>query len=576
MNPFALVRQTMARAAYRVGNLFATEGTPAPTDDFWYTNHAGGVSTQAGLSVTPQNALQVSTVFACVKVIAETLAMLPLIVYERTGENAKRRAVDEPTYDLLHKQPNAWQTPYDFKECLTGWAALHGNGYARKIMAPNGVTRALIPIHPSLVELELIAVDGRIRDRLYNPDMILSSLDDGDEIQLRYLVRQKDGTKRPFTQGEMLHIRGISLDAVGGVVVSRHAREAIALAQAMEAFGARYFANDLTLGTVLEHPGKLSEQAYERLKRHLDNRSGVAHAFRRFILEEGMKQSRSDAKANEAQLTEGRLHQVVEICRYYRMPPHKVQHLDKATFSNIEHQAIEFGTDTIQPWCVRWEQACSRDLILDDDRYFAEVLMHALMRGDSVARSNYYRERFNTGTLSRNEIRALENENPIEGGDNYYMNAATVMLDASGKPIPAPQVPNGAQRRAFAPVREEEDDDQSAVASSFAVLLSDAAARIERAEAAELQKRAKKRSDHERFAAWAEEFYAEHERYALRVLTPIARAWSALGHDEPDIATRAAEIAAAAKLAALNGASPPAVLPQLADAFTLRTLPHAA
>lgn len=574
------------RAVHRVGSFFASEDEAprSPWDDFWYQS-TGPVSA-TGLRVTPENAMQVSTVFACRKVISETLAMLPLIVYERTGENARRRAVDEPTYRLLHRAPNAWQTPYDFKECLTGWAALHGNGYAHKIFSRHGVVTSLIPVHPSLVRLELVSVSGRSLGRQpYDPDALMSR-NDGEEIQLRYMVKQGDGSEKPFAQSEMLHIRGISFDGIGGVALSRQAREAIALAQAMEAFGARYFANDATVGMLLEHPGQLSEGAQKRLKDSWLAMGGVGNAFKPRILEEGMKATRLDAKARDAQLTEARASQVVEICRYFRMPPHKVQHLQDATFSNIEHQGIEFGTDTMQPWAVRWEQACTRDLIVDDEKYYAEVMMNALMRGDSAARSTYYREMFHIGTLSRNEIRASENQNPIDGGDKYYINAATVPLDSSGKPM-VESTDNAGRSRSALPRsvddvddEEDEEDEEDGRAESFGVLLADAADRIALAETRELEKRASKRVENaEKFRAWAEDFYAAHEQYVFRVISPLARAWSALGGDAADIAGIASHVAATGLAAALDGATardPKALAAQLTPHFILRSVQHAA
>ncbi len=515
---------------WRWPRFFASEGSPddghGPLDDFWYTPL--GARTMTGLAITPELALQVSTVFACVQVIAQTVARLPVIVYERTSPTLRRRAIEHPVYDLLHRRPNGWQTSYEFRETLTAWAALHGNGYARKVFDRAGGVRELIPIHPRLVRVEVIPGDGQPPPA--SPlDALFSRAETGDELQLRYQVRQRDGTMKPYVQAEVVHIRGLSLDSLSGIAISDVAREAIGLARAMEAYGARYFANDGTIGLTLEHPGTLSEPAHKRLKESFARGfTGVMNAWKPKILEEGMKLSRIAASGKEAQLTEARAGQVIEICRFYRMPPHKIQHMLQATFSNIESQAIEFVGDTIQPWTTRWEQSTTRDLLPDDTQFFVKILLNEALRGDSAARATYYKERFYTGTLSRNEIRAMEGENPIDGGDTYYVNAATLPLDDDGNPRPveritetgtAPPLPPPAPARPEPPANEPGDENARA---SFALLLREAADRIVASERRALQ---------------AKRIVTEetHREYVDRVLAPLMAAWVVLGGETPGI-----------------------------------------
>lgn len=519
----------------------------SPTDDYWY-REIGGLATHAGVVVSHEVALQVGAVYACCKVISETLAMLPLLVYEQRPDGSRARATQEQTYRLLHRQPNSWQTPFDFKEVLTGWAALHGNGYAiKRFNAAGTEVDALVPVHPRLVRPELV-----------------------DNDQLRYWIRDKNGTEKAFVQGEILHVRGLSLDGIAGADMSKQARQAIALAAAMEAFGARYFANDTTVGITLQHPGKLSKEAHQRLTDSLAAQGGWQNAFKAKILEEGMKIERALANAKDAQLIEGRAGQVIEICRFFRMPPHKIQHLLQATFSNIEHQGIEFATDTMQPWAVRWEQAVTRDLILDDETYYAEFLMAALLRGDATARAAYYTARFNMGTLSRNEIRALENENPVDGGDVFYLNAATVPIGDDGRPVPqATRRPDGGQ--ATGP--------RETLAAAIEPLLVDAAARIARAETRELSKRADKaKANQARFAAWADEFYAAHLGYVVKTLQPLATAAATMGVQSIDVSAVAHAVVASSKAAVVGplfcsapqqvlDALPAAILEHLTAAF---------
>lgn len=467
----------------------AAEG-PAPSDDFWWIREPER-SGSFGVPVTAATALQVSTVFACRKVIAETCAMLPLVVFRRTGARAREHAHDDPVYQLLRVRPNGWQTPFDFVEVMTGRAALHGNAVALKQMtATRTQVEALLPVPPSALRLELL------RDR----------------GEMRYWIRGADGQERPHVAGEVVHLRGHSINDDVGADISQQAREAIGLARAMEMFGGRFFANDTTVGVIFEHPGALTVDARRHLTESLrDRHGGVLNAHHPVILEEGMKAQRFTARAGEdAQLTESRAAQVIEICRYFRMPPHKVQHLLHATFSNIEHQGIEFATDTIQPWATRWEQTVDRDLIVDTAGYYAKVVMQALMRGDSLQRSTFYRSMMHISALSPNEIRELEDLNPRPGGDRYYLQSAMAPLHEDGSlDLSAHGSTQGAAEVARA----------SAPARAVTAFVADAADRIAAAEARAV---ARAPRDAAALAAWAAEFYGTaHRDYIMRVLAPF-------------------------------------------------------
>lgn len=488
-----------------------------PWDDFWYQT-VSGVGTTVGIPVTPLVALQVAAVFACVKVISETLATLPIIVYRRREDGGKDRATQHPLYDLLHDSPNAWQTSFEFVEDQTGHCALHGNCYAEIVPGPRGAVEELVPIRPELVTVEQLP-----------------------SRRLRYQVRQSDGTKRPLTQDQVFHVRGRALDFVSGLSTQTQARDAIALARAVETYGAKFFANDASIGLVIEHPGTLKKEAQERLKEQITTfYGGVANAHKPKVLEEGMKLNRVPmTAAKDAQLTEAQESAVLVICRYFRMPPHKIQHLIHATFSNIEHQGIEFVTDTIMPWARRYEQRINASLITSEN-YFAEFLMTGLLRGDNAARSQFYRELFNIGGLSQNEIRSMENMNPVPGGDRFFVQGALVPVDKID------QIVNGQSRAAVKPAPEARAAlgtvaaplallEGSAPRLVFTALVYDAAERIAQAEAREIeQRRAKAIEDPERFGTWLREYYAaagKHAGYVARTLTPLLRSWQdSTGH----------------------------------------------
>lgn len=490
-----------------------------PWDDFWYEN-LRGVGNSIGIRVTPLVALQVAAVFACVKVISETLASLPLIVYKRRADGRGRdRATDHPLYELLHYSPNEWQTALEFVDDQQGHASLYGNCYAEILPGSAGSVVELVPLHPERVTVEQLA-----------------------SRRLRYHVREANGSKRALTQDQVFHVRGRSLDFVNGLATHTQARDAIALARAVEMYSSRFFANDASVGVAIEHPGTLSDEAYKRLKEEFTgSHVGLGNAHKPTILEEGMKVSRlAMSAAKDSQLTESQEAAVIMICRYFRMPPHKIQHLLHATFSNIEHQGIEFVTDTIMPWARRWETRISASLLMDRD-HFAEFLFAGLLRGDNAARAAYYAARFNIGTLSPNDIRDLENENPIEdeSGDKYYLQGALVPLDQAGKvaAVPPqlggpPAPPNQDGSGTDAPTPADDTPPAGATEASagplraFRVLIQDAAERISRAEVRELERRAAKASaDPPRFAAWRNTFYLEHATYVGRTLQPLASAW---------------------------------------------------
>ena len=360
--------------------------------------------------------MQVAAVFACIRVLAESVASLPLIVYKRRPDGGKDRDPPHPLYRTLHDRPNRWQTGFEFREMLMGHAALRGNAYAA-IKATGGQAVAeLTPLHPDRV-IPFRAPDGLIA----------------------YEHTPLEGPRRILLQPEMLHIRGLSDDGICGLSPIKLHREAIGLALVTEEHGARLFANGAQLGGVLQHPGKLQPEAVERLKKSWEARySGVGNAHRTAVLEEGMTWNKVGMTSEDAQFLESRHYQVTEIARIFRIPPHMIGDLSKATFSNIEHQALEFVVHTLRPWLVRWEQAILRDLFTEPDQetHFVEFLVDGLLRGDTQSRYNAYAVGRQWGWLSANDIRRLENLNPIEqGGDDYFqpLNMASMTQDKTVK-----------------------------------------------------------------------------------------------------------------------------------------------
>ena len=255
------------------------------------------------------------------------------------------------------------------------------------------------------------------------PNLMTVSRENG---RLKYGYANEDGQTLTFAADEIFHVKGLSMDGVKGLSPIGQAREAVGLALATEEYGARFFGNGARPGGVIEFPGVMKEP--EKLRKSWnDVFQGPRNSHKVAILEQGSKYHAIGIPPEEAQFLETRKFQINEICRIFRVPPHLVGDLEKATFSNIEHQSIEFVEHTVRPWLVRWEQEIWRSLLAESERktYFVRFNVDGLLRGDYAARMQGYSVGRQNGWLSANDIRRLENLNPIskdEGGDLYLVN----------------------------------------------------------------------------------------------------------------------------------------------------------
>ena len=355
--------------------------------------------------------MQSAAVYACVRVIAETIASLPLHLYRYVDEG-KKRDPSRPLYTLLHNAPNPEMTSFIFRETLMTHLLLWGNAYAQILRNGHG---EIVGIYPLLPDRMQVARD--------------------EDKNLIYLYQS--GMKQiAFRQEEILHIPGLGFDGLVGYSPIAMARNAIGMAMATEEFGSSFFSNGAAPGGILEHPGTLKDpskvrESWEELFKGSGNANRVA------VLEEGMTYKQIGIPPNEAQFLETRKYQTEEICRIYRVPPHLVADLDKATFSNIEHQSISFVVHTIRPWLVRLEQAMDKALLYPEEqtRYFVEFNVDGLLRGDYESRMQGYATARQNGWMSANDIRRLENMNLIpdeEGGNLYLINGNMTKLKDAG------------------------------------------------------------------------------------------------------------------------------------------------
>lgn len=383
------------------GRLLGASSGRDPTDDFWY-QRVGQPGT-AGQSVTHATAMQASVVFACIRCIAEAVSSLPLVMYERTGED-KRRAVQHPLFDLLHDTPNEEQTAIEFREQMQAWCSLRGTAVAEILPGSRGPVSQLIPLHPDWLRPVEVA-DGQGRK------------------QWQFEYREPGAPARRLLRSEVFLLRALMTEPGSPLGLDPISVEATSIGATLAAtdYAARFFQNDARPAGIIKHPATFKDdESRSNFVKAWQRAFGGANRHRTAVLEHGMEYQQLGLTQEQAQFLETRKYHDVDIARIFRVPPHKVGILDRATFSNIEQQAIEFVTDTLRPWLVRWEQAIARDLILNRARFFAEHNVNGLLRGDTVARFQAYAIGRNWGWLSANDVRRLENMNSIgEEGDVY-------------------------------------------------------------------------------------------------------------------------------------------------------------
>ena len=373
----------------------------------------------AGVSVTPERAMGLAVVYSCVRVWAESVGQLPVHLYEQRGRE-KAKAESHPLYDILHYAPNKFQTAQEWREWMMVCLGLWGNAYSQ-----------IIRTGPSKKQ--------RIAELLPLPPGSVTPLYDAAGGEVAYRVTLAGGGSETLPASAVLHNKLLPLGGgVVGMSPIQQAMEAIGIAIRAEEFGAKLFSNGGQPGGVLETPGKLSQPAYERLKSSWEERhQGSENAHRVAILEEGMKWQSVGFPPEAAQFLETRKYQRSELAGMYGVPPHLVGDLDKATFSNIEHQGLEFVVHGLMPHLTRVESRVRFQLLAPEERgrYFAKFNVNGLLRGDMTARSAYYTQLINNGMMSPNEARDREDMNPREGGDVYL---TPLNMAVNGKP---PDVP---------------------------------------------------------------------------------------------------------------------------------------
>jgi HK97 family phage portal protein len=373
----------------------------APHSDFWYG--PVGTPTASGQRVTADRSLALPAVYAAVKVHTDALKQIPLILYRRLSNGGKERAVDHPLYSVLHDAPNDNQTSPEWREVMHHHVQLRGNAYSEIVSdSRENPVQLEMPVHPDRVTAQKVRTSAGPR--------------------YRYVVQEDSGGARIVPADRMLHIRGLAVggDGITGMSPIDMEREAVGAGLAAQDFVARFFANDARPGGWIEHGGSFkTDEDRQRFKRDWKAAYGGANRHSTAVLEFGMKYTPLEVKLVDAQFLEQRKYTNIDVARIFRVPPHMIMELDRATFSNITQQSVEFVKFYMMPWIRQWEARLTMSLLNEAERrdYFFEFLVDGLERGDPAARAAYYNRGIQDGWMTRNEVRTRENLDPLEGLD---------------------------------------------------------------------------------------------------------------------------------------------------------------
>ncbi len=463
---------------------------PADSDDFWYTEPNTGWTQPRTISVSPLGALSISTVMACVRVLAESVASLSLKVYKIISEDNRELARDNPLFDILHSQPNNWQTSFEYFEIMMLNLCLRGNSYVEIIRNRRNHITSLNPLLPERMKVEWIKNSaGKITGRK------------------RYTYSEASGAQRVISQDKIHHVMFMSANGgLFGLSLIQAGAMSMGLSKSAENYANGVFEKGGAQRMVLSTPGTIKKGGREELRNSWERAyGGSGNNHRVAVLEDGVTAANIGMTADDAQLIDTRRFQSVEIARIFRVPLHMIQEIQNTTAlgRGIEQISIAFVVHTIRPWLIRIEQAMDRDLILEPD-IKAIFNVDSMLRGDAKSRAEVNKLRWETGELNTNEIRKFNNLNDIgPDGDKHWvpMNFRPIDEPAQPESVAAPPPP-----------------DNSANQQALAVMIEDVAERLAARECSGLA-RAIGGGD-----AAISEFYVRHTQYAIRTITPLARA----------------------------------------------------
>lgn len=372
---------------------------------------------KAGVAMDEKLSMNLIIVYACVRLLSETVASLPWFVYRRK-KDGKEKDPSHALYKLLHDAPNPSMTSFTYRQLMMVDILLWGNHYSEVVRDMNTYqVKELWPLIPGCM-----TVKGTIREQVY-------------------IYHPAGGEEKIYNSSEIFHVAGLSYDGLVGYPPLALMREAVGLGLALEEFGATFFRNGTNIGGIAQHPKALGEKARKYLEESLGKKTGVGNANSLLILEEGMTYQKIGIPPEDAQFLQTRQFQTTEIARFFNVPPHMVGDLTRSTNNNIEEQAIEFVTYTLRPWLVRIEQEIQRSLVTEKEKQkvFSEFLVDGLLRGNAVARTTALQIQRQNGIINADEWREIENKNPIPDGygKKYLVNSAMKEVDDLGGDVSA-------------------------------------------------------------------------------------------------------------------------------------------
>ncbi|ETF00687.1 plasmid partitioning protein ParB [Advenella kashmirensis W13003] len=385
-------------------------GVPIALTDTAFWSQFG--TTSAGQTVNQKSVMQLSTVWACARIIAETISTLPLKVYEKRSDS-RVIATQHPIYSILHAQPNKDTTASVFWEAKIVAMLLRGNGLSEKKYIGN----------------RLVALDFLVPARL--------TINRGANGKLRYLYTE-NGKQREIPEDRIFRIPGFTLDGKWGVSVIEYGAKVFGSALAAAEAANSTFEKGLAPTVAFTMDRVIKEDQRNKFRESMKKISGALNAGESPLLEAGMDAKTIGIPPKDAQLLESRGFSVEEICRWFRVPPHMVGHTSNSTSwgAGIEQQMIGFLTFTLRPWLTRIEQAINKDLFspVDQQRFYAEFSIEGLLRADSKTRAEYQAIQVNNGIKTRDDVRREENL-PAKGGnaDVLTVQAAMTTLDSIGQ-----------------------------------------------------------------------------------------------------------------------------------------------
>lgn len=367
--------------------------------------------------------MQITAVYACIRVLSESIAQLPLQLYKY--EDGKRvKATEHPLYFLLHSEPNPEMTSFNWREAMMMHMLVFGNCYSQKIFDGSGNVKALYPLMADKMKL------SRDKNKQLYYEYTYSDLEADT-----YKSKDKTVILEPR---EVFHVPGMGFDGLIGYSPLALAKNAVGTGLACEKYGAKFFNNSAIPTGVLEHPNVLDQEAAERLRENWNSIYGGSNSAGKVaVLEQGMSYKPISITPEQVQFLQTRKFQTGEIARIFRVPPHMIGDLERSTYANIEQQSLEFVKYTLDPWLTRWEQAIQRSLLKPEEKstYYARFNVDGLLRGDYQSRMNGYALGRQNGWYSTNDIRNLENMelvDPEDGGDLYLINGNMTKLNEAG------------------------------------------------------------------------------------------------------------------------------------------------